>query len=503
MPSILIVDDERNIRDGLSVMIERVYAASIPDESPVIVTVSNGEEALQILAARDVDLMITDIMMPVMDGLTLMEEARRRKKDLYVVVLSGLGEFEAARRAIEHGARSYLLKPIDREELTATLVESINHIRTIRSLWEQRIAPLLLPSITNVVKPCFPENLAQFIPGRFIVCTAPHEARRDLATVSSKKRRIVEAIRRADGTALVSYITTPFVVALCREDGKETVETERFLSATEDHAVGIGPPVVSPAELSFAYRKTVDAFTRALLTGADERVVWSDQSFDPTLDARDLDWLRRVVRIAFDRHSTEPARRIHQIVTDGIDGLAVVNRSPFFVARAMTTEIIRSAPVDSVESLRSDPALVRLSDATGYRRVADFTADIVTLVQQLHDLHAAPDTESDTPASQKIKTVLDWIRERYSDPALSMTEAAESVGMGYSYFSKRFSEVTGSSFVRYVQDTRIDAAKRLLLTTDKTVAEIASAVGFTDRKKFSRLFRERVGVVPVDFRRSS
>lgn len=501
MPSILIVDDERNIREGLSVMIERVYAASMPDEPATITTASDGAEALRVLGDRDIDLIVTDIRMPVMDGISLMKEARKVKKDLYVVVLSGFGEFDAARRAIEHGARSYLLKPVDREELAATLADATDHIRTTRSLWEHRMAALLLPDIAGIPEPRFPDDLARFLPGRLVVFTAAHENRPDSASPAPTTSRLVSEMRGADGTALVGYITTPHLVVLRREVGTQAIETVRFFSETKGFAVGVGPLLTDATELPRAYRRIVDALARGLLTGAVDGVMEVDQSFDPTLDTRDLDWIRRVVRIAFDRHSAEPMRRIDEIVADGIDRSAVAERSPFFVARALTTEIVRTAPTTAAEPIQTDPALVRLSDATGYRSVAEFAADIGTMVRRLRDVGMSH-SESDTPASQKIYSVLDWIRHRYDDPTLSMTAAAESVGMGYSYFSKRFSEVTGSSFVRYVQDTRIEAAKRLLLETDKTVAEIASAVGFTDRKKFSRLFRARVGVVPVDFRRS-
>lgn len=111
MIKVMIADDEEVIRRGLEKITSRMDL-----EVEVIGSYGNGQEAwghLSKLAPEDIDLLITDIKMPRMDGFKLIEEARGHMKNLSIAVLSGFSEFDYARRAMRHGALDYLLKPIE------------------------------------------------------------------------------------------------------------------------------------------------------------------------------------------------------------------------------------------------------------------------------------------------------------------------------------------------------------------------------------------------------
>ncbi|MNB63315.1 putative response regulatory protein [compost metagenome] len=115
MINIMIADDEEVIRRGLEKITSRMDM-----EVKVIGSYGNGAEAWEHLvgmASKDVDLLITDIKMPMMDGLRLIEKVREHNKNINIAVLSGFSEFEYARRAIKHGVLDYLLKPIDKVQL--------------------------------------------------------------------------------------------------------------------------------------------------------------------------------------------------------------------------------------------------------------------------------------------------------------------------------------------------------------------------------------------------
>jgi len=116
--NVMIVDDELMIRMGLEKILNGMDIGI-----KVIGSHSNGMDALAHLSklgARDLDLLITDIKMPMMDGLKLAEHTRG--KPFATIVLSGFGEFEYARKAMRHGVRDYLLKPIDKKQLHELLM---------------------------------------------------------------------------------------------------------------------------------------------------------------------------------------------------------------------------------------------------------------------------------------------------------------------------------------------------------------------------------------------
>lgn len=115
MIKVMIADDEEVIRRGLEKIASRMDL-----DVKVIGSHGNGQEAwahLSTLTPADIDLLITDIKMPRMDGFKLIEEARGYMENLSIAVLSGFSEFDYARRAIRHGVLDYLLKPIEKAQL--------------------------------------------------------------------------------------------------------------------------------------------------------------------------------------------------------------------------------------------------------------------------------------------------------------------------------------------------------------------------------------------------
>jgi len=116
MYKVLLVEDETVIRQGLKELIGRSS-----DQFAVAGEAASGLEALEYLKCELPDLLITDIRMREMDGLTMVAKVREMYPLLPVVIISGYGEFEYAKKAISYGVCNYLLKPIERLELVATL----------------------------------------------------------------------------------------------------------------------------------------------------------------------------------------------------------------------------------------------------------------------------------------------------------------------------------------------------------------------------------------------
>ena len=109
--NLLIADDEELIRKGL---IARLEYLQITFQN--IYEAATGQEALEILKNYKVDIVVTDIRMPQMGGLELMQEAGKIQKGISFLILSGYAEFEYAKRALELGAKAYLLKPLSNEK---------------------------------------------------------------------------------------------------------------------------------------------------------------------------------------------------------------------------------------------------------------------------------------------------------------------------------------------------------------------------------------------------
>ena len=116
MYTILLVDDEQSVLEGLCVGIDWAQLGISN-----VLTATDGLQALELIKSTHIDLLITDILMPKMDGLTLLSSAKELRPDLHCILLSAHGEFEYARNALLLGVENYLLKPVVQEELEATI----------------------------------------------------------------------------------------------------------------------------------------------------------------------------------------------------------------------------------------------------------------------------------------------------------------------------------------------------------------------------------------------
>ena len=130
--SVLIVDDEQEIRDSLSEV--------LTDEDYLTYTAENGEVALSMLEEQHFDIIISDIKMPKLDGVTLLRKVKEQAPDTFVILITSYGSTETAIEAMRHGAIDYVLKPLDSDELILRIKNIVLHkdlLREVRFLRQE------------------------------------------------------------------------------------------------------------------------------------------------------------------------------------------------------------------------------------------------------------------------------------------------------------------------------------------------------------------------------
>lgn len=176
---VLIVEDEPLMRQYLTENLSLLHVGfSVAD------TARDGNAALSLLKENEYDLIITDIRMPGMDGLTLVEQIRAAGNPVSVIILSGYDEFDYARTALRYGVSEYLLKPLNDNELKDTL-------NRLGALIERRRGEARIPGDLT------PENISRFVASCF-------------CETSAEQTQLVE---RA-----VRYITTHFAEPIAQSD---------------------------------------------------------------------------------------------------------------------------------------------------------------------------------------------------------------------------------------------------------------------------------------------
>lgn len=117
-PVILVVDDEEGLREGLSRLLE--------DEGYRVLCASTGEQAFEIVRQTHVDLVLTDMKMPGMNGIELLKKVRAIRQEIGVIILTGFGEIESYIEAMNFGAMEYVSKPFKVNELKFIVQKILN-----------------------------------------------------------------------------------------------------------------------------------------------------------------------------------------------------------------------------------------------------------------------------------------------------------------------------------------------------------------------------------------
>lgn len=126
MYRILIVDDEKIERTGIRFLLGQL------DQKFEIEEAVNGREALEWLKTHETDILMTDVKMPFMNGIELLEQVSRQYPEMKKMVFSGYGEFEYARQAMRFGVAEYILKPVDPAEFKSAMTKILNSLEGSR-----------------------------------------------------------------------------------------------------------------------------------------------------------------------------------------------------------------------------------------------------------------------------------------------------------------------------------------------------------------------------------
>lgn len=482
MKTVLIVEDEKLIRQGIKSMVQR---SGVPVE--VILECSNGQMALEILKEQPVDVMFTDIRMPKMDGIGLVKAMQQLDHIPITVAISGYDDFSYAVEMMRYGAREYILKPVDRdrireilEKLNLEIEESLQKDREIRSISYQQLKYFILNENMGPQELQAMENRLHklFYPGAYVIYCM--EAKTDEAC-------------HDEGQKPADYIW------LEQFEGQQLfiVETEKCEAFENNHLpcgfVGRSLPHQGLSELRQAYCESLHARKRAFLK--EHRLVSYSREKKSGIQPVDTNKIHQIVQM---------------LATDKIDDACRIFDKIVWEVRCEQLNVDSFAEnmgimLDCIWSTYQNVLEIDNSALSGYRNIfawpslEAFKTDFVGWMMNFHNrIHTEFD---DYKNKHKLQQAVEYIQEHYAQD-LSMTVISNMISMNYSLFSYEFKQYTGSNFVNYVRDIRINEAKRLLSETDLRITEISRRVGYNNDKHFMKLFKSVCGVSPTEYRKN-
>ncbi|WP_110930746.1 response regulator transcription factor [Paenibacillus bouchesdurhonensis] len=516
MYTVMIVDDEPKLRLGLQTLIpwqELGYE--------IMGTAANGNEALRVDEEQIPDVILVDIRMPGMDGLQLLQEIRRRGWDTHAIVLSGYADFEYARQALQYGVEGYLLKPVNKEELSALLQklhQQISADRLEKQVHQDAKSPewavysLLSGShdLANVSIDNLAKSLGMDWPKYQIVLISfpglhPEEDER----IRSFRERLVTAYA-ADGQSLVLYFA-PYTVLLLANTlvgdfGRADLYRELQMLSGEIRThmdVAAGETVLALDQITNSFRTARSLLERSffydkgrvltLETPESYRQAPSSSKDTSLLDGEEVSF--RLYYLVDVGH----AEGIHSLLDEVAAQMAIIGkgeteiRERFFY---LANETLRKvSPRLWSESIYPGEPAQFLAGIYSQRFIRDLVGYVTAVMERL--ARCADYTSRDN----EMRRLLDFIERHYYEN-LRLEMLAGLFNYSSSYLGQLFKSHTGEYFNAYLDRVRIDKAKELL-TQGLKVYEVAEKVGYSNVNYFHNKFKKLEGQSPSSYQKKS
>ena len=490
MITIVLADDEKLIRAGLKkILLENI---DIPLE---IIEAKNGQEALDLCCEKHPALLITDIRMPVMDGVELMKnitakaEEYRKSGGQYacpaIIVLSGYDDFSYAKAAIQSGAISYILKPVDKKELISSVNSAImNCTREEKERNEQKLRKIFENGRIDE-KESLPEITVKN--GLHCITIFGKNAGDILDNVMGSKRYYV--LERTRNGICIVY---PF-------DG---FEVEYDPAILKHFIVGVSSPADDYSMLRTLRKQAIIASMQAFFeeeaAGAGEvgrkGGIYYYQSESHVLDFSEIDEKYEKMISCCDIATTEEVQKNVSSLFEIFNGTVKQNSEKLYylykkIISNMFTRFSAITETDMYLHLKS----IMIESIFEYNSIFEWKNVVCDYVVYLAAL-----LKKDTKESPYITEAIEYIKTHFNKN-INMAMVANQVSVNYTWFSEKFKEHTGVNFNEYLKRMRIDEAKKLLEKGCYKVYEVAERSGFSDVKYFMKIFREETGLSPTEW----
>ena len=538
-----LVEDEVVIREMIKKMIPwEQYGFELAGEA------ADGEMALPLILKSKPDLLITDIKMPFMDGLTLCRLVKKELPDIRIVILSGYDDFNYAKQAISIGVEDYLLKPITKNAFIERLEEIHNryeHEKTQREYYEK--FRLEMQEYEKNASRDFFETLVRADSDLAELYRRADKLNLDIVaeaynilifTPDTSEGNYNSYEECSDWEAEVQdkintyFLNHPvailfrhqvFSYAILVKGQKDTIEknTEECVKAIQDIMnqterrtdwfIAVGKSADRLSMLGHSYRTAVRANSfRYLYDGhildyqsleaqkenpSDSRREDSVQLRNVNINALNPAILQKFLSSGLAEEVDDFIRDYFNAIGQEPMGSLVFRNYVVLNVRFSVLSFLKKLGCDDSEI--SGQEMENIMDETGktIEAAVAYCGKILKKAIELRDENAGDQNRS------VLKLAVDFIDHNYMDEEISLNKAAHVANVSANHFSALFSQNMGQTFTEYLTDLRMSKAKELLRCTAMRSSEIAGEVGYKDAHYFSYLFKKTQGMTPSEYRK--
>ncbi len=491
--------------------------------------VTDGQTAYEKILSESPDIVITDIRMPVLTGLEMIQKASEQGVKCHFIVVSGYKYFDYAQKALKYGVEDYLLKPIDEDELNGQLQKIVaeeeqredkqqkvdqiekkledskylRHKEFLKQILRQKqenIDDANTEFGLQLENKCFrgltlkldrdidvPENTQQM---QFVLRKIMQKAEDAFETCTIDLIAAVQPNHSVQ--VLLNYFQT--------EQENIDIKITDFFNEMKDYlenfqhfkiTVGVSREVESFEQISTAIEMSKEAAASRLFKGNGRRIEYCHEPhalFSPKDFQNEYEEFSKAVETM----QTDACQyQIHKCFRKAGDKSLFA--SEFY---AMGLWLLRSAYEileisDTFDADAQQEVLENLSTITELR---DY------VIRQIQTLITKSRSERENRERKPVLEAIAYMKEHFAEK-ITLEDVATIIGFNTNYFSELFKKETGENFSNYLLAIRMEKAKQMLRDTKTPVYEIGESVGYRDAKYFSQQFMKVVGVKPAEYRK--
>ena len=530
MLSIIIADDETGIIDLCRMLIK--YPGAV-----VVGEAHNGIELFDKIGELHPNTVITDISMPGMTGLELIEKARTTYPEVNFIVMSGYTDFEYVQSALRFGVWDYLLKPLNKTELNRILKKLDEHLedvraqsyqkemmeedfqeslsmlreRYIREIWQKR-TPLAVPQVGGA--PILPAEDRPY--QCFLACVDSLFTAREMdpasmllqagsameAITSLEAAHGVESVTfSADATSVMTLLIYPPETGNsdCEELWRAIAMEIRKLNSQNGFVRLTGavsqiqrsgwerlPETMNQAATAIKWRLEKNQTALLQYQEATARGLERIPHFSKAADLREAVLENRV----------GDACKLIEQAWDNVDG--TVPGSEYRVMEEILECLNNTfCLLPSVEGMERVPRIEVRDVLRGHLTPSTLPQHVQKRVRELLSAYCDYLRQRENSVIFHAKQ---YVQQHLAED-ISLNDVAKQVCLSPAYFSTLFKAETGCGFIKYLQRVRVEQAKKLLKNKGMRIRDIAEAVGYKDVKFFNKVFLNETSVTPSEYRR--
>lgn len=517
MYTVLIADDEAIVRMMLSSMIDW-------DEMDLKLAacVANGQEALSYLEQHPVNILITDIEMPVLDGIELIKQTKKLETPPEILVLSAYNDFDYVRQAFKLGIYDYCLKREIHEEMLKRHLTNMKHLLSRLGQHQtgkegQTDRKVLLQKLLHAEVEAADADL----PRRYYVaCFSIHGSQKIMQNFGSDFDRdfhtsLLSLANQISQIASQGVIVPDTMMSLVMVYAAETKGDpdgscldgllrvcSRLLRAWKnymniDASAAISSLADGAGEFEIRLAEAARNLTMKYVMKSQDLFSTRDYRWFSPEDAwqREADYTQVIQALKINDAVLLESAKSRMLARMQKADAPCARRIALYLAYHIAASLIHQ--LEDTDYIYNDNLLAKISQLPTSQEVCIWTVNFLSDMKRYVQFHY----QFDFP--DEISRAVNYISDHYYKADLTLYDVASEAGFSEKYFSTLFSKRMGMSFSAYLKNLRIHHAKIMLKETSLKLREISEAVGYNSVEYFVRVFSSQEGIGPSAYRKQS